>query len=54
MVLCACLKYEIDPERANYVKDGIPMCPPWTCQKVKEHRELHYEDAMPNEIHARE
>jgi hypothetical protein len=37
-VLCFCGRYMLNPERANFVKNGVPMCSQWTCQKVQEHR----------------
>lgn len=52
-VRCACGLYIVDTEDANEVHDGIPLCPPWTCQKVKEHRSqgLHYtiDNGQPDE-----
>lgn len=37
-VLCYHGKYYLNPENSTYVKDGVPMCHEWTCEKVKEHR----------------
>lgn len=66
LVLCYCGRFRLNPERANYVKNGAPMCAPWTCQKVAEHRKREHldlsrvpffdeepDDQLP-EIHAKE
>lgn len=61
-VPCACDGVHlVDPEYANYVKDGVPMCAPWTCEKVREHRNLarvpyfddEEHDRLPSTINAR-
>lgn len=61
--LCVCGIYQIDTENADYVKDGVPMCPEATCAKVREHRDMtrvpffddaeHEEDRMPREVYGR-
>lgn len=43
-VACFCKRYLIDPGNATYVKNGIPMCNQATCDKVREHRHLKYDD----------
>lgn len=37
-VPCKCGAYNIDPEFANYVSEGKPMCHPETCAKVRQRR----------------
>lgn len=61
-VRCACGVHTVDPEHSNYVKNGVPMCAPWTCQKVREHANLarapHFDDIehdrLPSTIHAKD
>jgi hypothetical protein len=43
-VLCYCGRYQLNPERATFVKNGVPMCHEWTCAKVKEHRKREHLD----------
>lgn len=40
LTVCACGVFEIDQDTAQYRKGEKPMCNEWTCQKVREHRNL--------------
>lgn len=52
-VLCACGFHRILASNATYVKNGVPMCPQWTCAKVKwaQQNDLHrpFYDERPDE-----
>lgn len=59
---CACGAHQVETEHATYVRNGVPLCPEWTCQKVKEHMHLRraphfddieHDDQVPTHIHAR-
>lgn len=39
-VPCECGQFTVETDDANVVINGVPRCPPWTCDKVKEHRNL--------------
>lgn len=48
-VLCECGAFMYDPANANVVIGGVPRCPPWTCDKVKEHAGLARPDLVEHE-----
>ena len=39
LTLCFCKRFRINPDNAKHVRNGVPMCSMFICQKVKEHRE---------------
>lgn len=38
LVLCYCNVYPINPENADYVRDGKPLCNAETCRRVQANR----------------